>query len=92
MLCLTFSVQIKYLVDMFVPKTHPIFLCLDASENISFLEFNLFWSEKQNILYSCISCFVVIFLQHANGDNAWIGIDGNTGEITDMREIGVCSW
>jgi hypothetical protein len=25
-------------------------------------------------------------LQHANGENAWIGIDGNTGEITDMKE------
>ena len=48
--------------------------------------------DKQNIFYRCIPCFVVIFLQHANGDNAWIGIDGNTGEITDMREIGVCSW
>lgn len=24
--------------------------------------------------------------QHANGENAWIGIDGNTGDITDMKE------
>ncbi|GER34077.1 T-complex protein 1 subunit gamma [Striga asiatica] len=24
--------------------------------------------------------------KHANGENAWIGIDGNTGEITDMKE------
>ncbi|GMP33684.1 hypothetical protein CsSME_00006894 [Camellia sinensis var. sinensis] len=23
---------------------------------------------------------------HANGENAWIGIDGNTGEISDMKE------
>ncbi|KAL2898695.1 T-complex protein 1 subunit gamma, partial [Bienertia sinuspersici] len=23
---------------------------------------------------------------HANGENAWIGIDGNTGEIADMKE------
>ncbi|KAL1551914.1 T-complex protein 1 subunit gamma, variant 2 [Salvia divinorum] len=23
---------------------------------------------------------------HGNGENAWIGIDGNTGEITDMKE------
>ncbi|CAN1312188.1 T-complex protein 1 subunit gamma [Linum perenne] len=26
------------------------------------------------------------FVQHANGENAWTGIDGNTGEITDMKE------
>lgn len=25
-------------------------------------------------------------LQHANCDNAWIGIDGNSGEIADMKE------
>ncbi|KAF5946449.1 hypothetical protein HYC85_016677 [Camellia sinensis] len=24
--------------------------------------------------------------KHANGENAWIGIDGNTGEISDMKE------
>ncbi|KAF8408271.1 hypothetical protein HHK36_007420 [Tetracentron sinense] len=24
--------------------------------------------------------------KHANGENAWIGIDGNTGAITDMKE------
>ncbi|KAL8456728.1 hypothetical protein ACS0TY_034829 [Phlomoides rotata] len=24
--------------------------------------------------------------KHANGENAWTGIDGNTGEITDMKE------
>lgn len=28
-------------------------------------------------------------LQHANGENQNFGIDGNTGEITDMRELGV---
>ncbi|CAI0431716.1 unnamed protein product [Linum tenue] len=25
-------------------------------------------------------------IQHANGENAWTGIDGNTGEISDMKE------
>ncbi|THF93843.1 hypothetical protein TEA_001572 [Camellia sinensis var. sinensis] len=25
-------------------------------------------------------------VNHANGENAWIGIDGNTGEISDMKE------
>ncbi|THG03389.1 hypothetical protein TEA_026028 [Camellia sinensis var. sinensis] len=25
-------------------------------------------------------------VNHANGENAWIGIDGNTGAITDMKE------
>ncbi|BBN69288.1 hypothetical protein Prudu_867S000100 [Prunus dulcis] len=24
--------------------------------------------------------------KHANGENAWIGIDGNTGVITDVKE------
>ena len=27
-----------------------------------------------------------LLLQHANGENAWIGIDGNTGAISDMKE------
>ncbi|GJV65619.1 T-complex protein 1 subunit gamma [Tanacetum coccineum] len=26
-------------------------------------------------------------LQHANGENAWTGIDGNSGEIADMKEL-----
>ena len=28
----------------------------------------------------------LLLQQHANGENAWIGIDGNTGAITDMKE------
>jgi T-complex protein 1 subunit gamma len=28
-------------------------------------------------------------LQHANAENPMFGIDGNTGEITDMKELGV---
>ncbi|EXB41559.1 T-complex protein 1 subunit gamma [Morus notabilis] len=30
--------------------------------------------------------------KHANGENAWIGIDGNTGAITDMKERKVWLW
>jgi hypothetical protein len=26
------------------------------------------------------------FRQHANGENAWVGIDGRTGDIVDMKE------
>lgn len=35
-----------------------------------------------------VPCSHYIFspFQHANGENAWIGIDGNTGEMTDMKE------
>lgn len=28
-------------------------------------------------------------LQHANGENAWTGIDGNSGVIADMKELKV---
>jgi len=31
----------------------------------------------------------VFGIQHANGENAWIGINGNTGDITDMKECKV---
>jgi hypothetical protein len=24
--------------------------------------------------------------QHANGENAWVGIDGRSGDIVDMKE------
>jgi len=27
-----------------------------------------------------------VLVQHANGENAWTGIDGNTGAIADMKE------
>lgn len=33
--------------------------------------------------------YVYTCLQHANGENPMVGIDGNTGEITDMKELGV---
>lgn len=33
--------------------------------------------------------YVSICLQHANAENPMFGIDGNTGEITDMKELGV---
>lgn len=25
-------------------------------------------------------------MQHANGENAWVGIDGRSGDIVDMKE------
>jgi T-complex protein 1 subunit gamma len=27
-----------------------------------------------------------LFFQHANGENAWVGIDGRSGDIVDMKE------
>lgn len=36
-----------------------------------------------------MTVLLVIFLQHANGENAWTGIDGNSGEISDMKELKV---
>ena len=41
---------------------------------------------KVRILYNYTFHF---FSQHANGENPMIGIDGNSGEITDMKELGV---
>lgn len=40
----------------------------------------------QNILIHVLFICHKPFMQHANGENAWIGIDGNTGELTDMKE------
>lgn len=36
-----------------------------------------------------MTVLLVISLQHANGENAWTGIDGNSGEIADMKELKV---
>jgi hypothetical protein len=30
--------------------------------------------------------FVLSLRQHANGENAWVGIDGRSGDIVDMKE------
>lgn len=38
-----------------------------------------------------MSILLLIPLQHANGENAWTGIDGNSGEIADMKELKVHS-
>lgn len=27
-----------------------------------------------------------LLFQHANGENSWVGIDGNSGAIVDMKE------
>jgi hypothetical protein len=27
-----------------------------------------------------------LLLQHANGENAWVGLDGRSGDIVDMKE------
>lgn len=46
------------------------------------------WCDIKESLwnYFSLSNMNSSFLQHANGENAWTGIDGNTGEITDMKE------
>nr|GEU29880.1 T-complex protein 1 subunit gamma [Tanacetum cinerariifolium] len=31
--------------------------------------------------------FAQLTRPHANGENAWTGIDGNSGEIADMKEL-----
>lgn len=46
----------------------------------------LFYNFACLIFYCNVVCYSFDFLQHANGENAWIGIDGVTGEIADMKE------
>lgn len=40
----------------------------------------------QNCGVNVIRTMTALQGKHANGENAWIGIDGNTGEISDMKE------
>ncbi|KAL2926608.1 T-complex protein 1 subunit gamma [Bienertia sinuspersici] len=40
----------------------------------------------QNCGVNVIRTMTALRGKHANGENAWIGIDGNTGEIADMKE------
>ncbi|CAK9177941.1 unnamed protein product [Ilex paraguariensis] len=40
----------------------------------------------QNCGVNVIRTMTALQGKHANGENAWIGIDGNTGAITDMKE------
>ncbi|CAN4115357.1 unnamed protein product [Withania somnifera] len=40
----------------------------------------------QNCGVNVIRTMTALQGKHANGENAWIGIDGNTGEIADMKE------
>ncbi|KAI5330679.1 hypothetical protein L3X38_020805 [Prunus dulcis] len=40
----------------------------------------------QNCGVNVIRTMTALQGKHANGENAWIGIDGNTGVITDVRE------
>ncbi|CAN4105551.1 unnamed protein product [Withania somnifera] len=40
----------------------------------------------QNCGVNVIRTMTALQGKHANGENAWIGIDGNTGEIADMQE------
>ncbi|KAF8026378.1 hypothetical protein BT93_F2999 [Corymbia citriodora subsp. variegata] len=40
----------------------------------------------QNCGVNVIRIMTALQGKHANGENAWIGIDGNTGAITDMKE------
>lgn len=42
------------------------------------------------ILFGLIASITFLLsLQHANGENAWTGIDGNSGVIADMKELKV---
>ncbi|XP_068476792.1 T-complex protein 1 subunit gamma-like isoform X2 [Phaseolus vulgaris] len=40
----------------------------------------------QNCGVNVIRTMTALQGKHANGENAWIGINGNTGDITDMKE------
>ncbi|KAL6501702.1 T-complex protein 1 subunit gamma [Orobanche gracilis] len=40
----------------------------------------------QNCGVNVIRTMTALQGKHANGENAWVGIDGNSGEITDMKE------
>ncbi|KAF3617085.1 T-complex protein 1 subunit gamma [Capsicum annuum] len=40
----------------------------------------------QNCGVNVIRTMTALQGKHANGENAWMGIDGNTGEIADMKE------
>ncbi|KAK1320868.1 hypothetical protein QJS10_CPA03g00411 [Acorus calamus] len=40
----------------------------------------------QNCGVNVIRTMTALQGKHANGENAWVGIDGNTGVITDMKE------
>ncbi|WVY97203.1 hypothetical protein V8G54_029354 [Vigna mungo] len=40
----------------------------------------------QNSGVNVIRTMTALRGKHANGENAWIGINGNTGDITDMKE------
>ncbi|KAF9613082.1 hypothetical protein IFM89_005530 [Coptis chinensis] len=39
----------------------------------------------QNCGVNVIRAITSLQRKHANGENPWIGIDGNTGEVTDMK-------
>ncbi|GLJ05342.1 hypothetical protein SUGI_0016510 [Cryptomeria japonica] len=43
----------------------------------------------QNCGVNVVRTMTALHAKHANGENVWIGIDGNTGEITDMKERGI---
>lgn len=43
----------------------------------------------QNCGVNVIRTMTALQAKHANGENVWTGIDGNTGAITDMKERGI---
>ncbi|RDX65749.1 T-complex protein 1 subunit gamma, partial [Mucuna pruriens] len=43
-------------------------------------------TSAQNCGVNIIGTTTALRGKHANGENAWIGINGNTGDITDMKE------
>lgn len=53
------------------------------SARLKFFKFFLIVDTCINILKLFVYFAVC---QHANGENAWVGIDGNSGAIVDMKE------
>lgn len=45
-------------------------------------------SAPYNYVINILVLFNCLFAlhQHANGENGWVGIDGNSGAIVDMKE------
>ncbi|KAJ8751487.1 hypothetical protein K2173_016708 [Erythroxylum novogranatense] len=48
--------------------------------------------EAAAIAFEAIPRTLAQTMTHANGENAWTGIDGNTSEISDMKEEGMLIW
>ncbi|RWW42469.1 hypothetical protein BHE74_00051985, partial [Ensete ventricosum] len=64
-----------YIVDCKDPKACTVLLRGASKDLLNEVERNL-----------QITSFAYFVLQHANVGNEWVGIDGNTGDIVDMKE------